>query len=431
VFGLAWSPLHNDEDPEPDLQTARKVGYNYGTVIPGGGLVGLTLGLEPGRGKPYSAVSLLVDRLSSAEIEAFLFRLGDRFGFVGLVERRPVSGFDLMLPNLERALEALTEFRSMHVGYKVRLVSNLDASELPDAEPVSIEQVVGQPDKSALVHRLINRPLRRVVGLGACVVMLVGGGTGWYGYQQNEEMRLREEAARQAYESDPNVQYERGIESRLSGAGQPGSALLDRWRAVVASLPLASGGWMLERVDCQAVACTATWQRYHGNFRDFDGQLPPGAASAPALKAVAGGTDGENLLGIRLRTEHPTGPPEGAPAGPVLQRAGLPLLREAGQFWGSVLQDRSLALAGDSQSVQLGAKLGVPVLFGPEHVNVDVAVLRQPVARVPWSLSDGLWSLKATQLPAYAIPEALTVDLSKDTITYLLTGSLYAKAKTY
>lgn len=424
VFGLEWNPLPADVGVGTSLQEARNAGYNYGAVMTDNSLVGYARELGPGKGKPYSAVLILVEQLSSSEVEAFIFQLGQQFCFVGLVDRKPINGFDLLLPSLEEALAILVEFRSIHVGHEIRITTNL-SEVLPTAEQVRVEALLTSLTPQLLVRRLINRPLRRAVGTVILVIVLIAGAIGWYLYEQIEERKRQEEAARIARESDPDFVYERAIAAILSNAGTPGNKLLQQWRDMVTAMPLTHGGWMLAKIECQRFECKATWVRFHGNFSDFDQKKPANAIESAEL----GPAPGDDLLKMSLETHHQL-PPDTSELGigqaekPVtgLDRNALPLAREATLQWGSLLQNWSL--------LNVNTKLGNAVLFGPVG-QTDPTPIKKPVVKLSWEVVDDIWSLPAANLPDYAIPETLLVTVNGLNIHYKLTGALYAKAKKF
>jgi hypothetical protein len=443
VFGLDWSPIKSPESQEADLQAARGNGYNYGALMPNASLVGLARRFEGGKPKKkmYSAVLVILDRLAASELEAYILKLGERVCFVGLVDRQPVPGFDQLLSDLPEAVAVLTEFRGMHVGQDIRICTNLDEADLPNGEKIQLDALLSGLDSGMLVRRLINRPLRRIVGTALFVAVAGAAGIGWWLYDQAEQQRAREEAERQARESDPNYIYEQAIGGLLGKIDPAGNTVLDRWREIVLALPLVHHGWTLTKVECQAIGCKALWQRDFGNFRDFDQSLPPGAKAAPEIGAV--GKD--DLLKLQLETLHPaqlevkavvdaampdTGPvpASNAAAGSVaarpggLDRARLPLQRDATTQWGSVLHDWSL--------IDAKVQLGVSALFGPSG-QTNVAAIAKPVVRFAWQIADGAWSLPAVRLPQTAIPETLLVTFQGQGVTYQLTGSLYAKGKKF
>lgn len=435
VFGLEWNPLSPGVEVEQSLQEARNAGFNYAALMADGSLVGLARDLGPGRGKAYSAVLVVVDQLASTEVEVYIFQFGQQVCFIGLVDRKPVSGFDLLLPSLDEAMAILTEFRAMHVGHEIRVLTNLQSTELPNAEQVRLDTLVSLLGPQLLVKRLINRPLRRAVGIAIFVTVVLASTVSWYLYEQAEERKRQEEAARIAHESDPNYIYEQAIQGLLKNAGTPGNLLLRQWRELLEALPIQHKGWMLARVECQAIGCKATWVRFHGSFRDFDSPKPSNAIDVPELDVAT--TD--NLLNMTLETHHqlPSMISSGsaidqasavneesaaANSGKGLDREKLPLLRAVTLQWGSLLQDWSL--------LKVSVKLEKPVLFGPPGMT-DIAPIKKPVAMMPWEIEDDIWSLPAVNLPGDAIPQSLLVTIDGLKAHYKLTGALYAKAKKF
>lgn len=433
LFGLAWSPVADERALKADLDQARRAGYSYGAWVPGGGQLGLARALDDMPGKPYSAALLLADGLSSGELEVFIFRFGAIYGFVALAHARPVAGFDATLPTLDAALALLEEFRAIHAHQSVRVVSNFEDDALV-SELVQPRLMVAHLHADAAVRRLVNRPLRRLVGGIALATFVLGGavaGALWY---QAEQERKREEAERAAREADPDYRYEQAIEQALATAGTPGNATLWRWREIAMALPITTHGWVLTRIECQRIGCKGTWRRYYGNFEDFDRRLPPGAQGLPALTLEGG------LVAAVIQSEHPLGdagtpaapsPTASAPsaspvAAPTLVRDSLPALRPAIARWGSTLQDLGL-LSETGESVAMTPATLFPGTTGTQ----DAGPIQRPVMKAAWSFSDSLWSLRDIEVPAFVVPEALTVELTDGAIKYTFTGGLYAKGKDY
>lgn len=424
VFGLEWNPIAAGVDIEEALQDARNAGFNYSALVADGSQVGLAREIGSGKGKLYSAALMMVEQLSSAEVEVYIFELGQQVCFIGLVDGKPITGFDLLLPGMDEALAVLAEFRSMHVGHEIRMLTNVQ-NVLPNAEQIRLDGMLSLLGPHLMVKRLINRGLRRAVGTAVVVVLVLAGTVAWYLYEQAEERQRQEEAARIAQESDPDYIYELAITGLLSNAGSPGNHLLQQWREMLAALPLVHKGWLLTNVECRAIGCKATWKRVVGNFSDFDQHQPTNAIDVPEL-APAGIDD---LLKITLETHHqlptePIGTPSHDPKKPAagLDRQNLPQVRDATLQWGSLLQDWSL--------LDVRAKLGKPALFGPPGLT-DPNPIKKPVMMLAWEIEDGIWSLPAVDLPDDVIADSLKVTISGKDSKYKLIGGLYAKAKKF
>ncbi|UXH80276.1 hypothetical protein [Roseateles amylovorans] len=431
AFDLDWSPVEDASAPGPELQRARKIGYNYAAMLPDGRLVGLAKGIQAGPGRPHSAVVLLIERFSSGGAEACVIGIGKQVAFIGLMDRRPVPGFDRLLNSLDAALGLLREFREIHIDQNVRLATNL-TDQIANAESLQLNAMFEMPEAASLVRPLINRALIRTVVGGTMAALVVGGSVGGMLWKQHQQRLKDEAAARQAYENDPNRIYENKIDSMLASMGQPGNALLSSWRGILQGLPLSREGWTLQRVECTRVSqeCLATWHRNYGNFNDFDAK-----ATGSALSSAGGGQDGD-LLKSAITTRHPVQVPRalasaasGAlPTLPSLQREHLPLEKDATTLWGSRLQDLTLVASGGGGSTSTTLRPGQ--LFGPPQVR-DIKVVKRPVVSMEWRLVDNIWSLPSIDLPDTAVPDNLTVQLSAGQVTYTLSGSIYAKGKPY
>jgi len=422
IFELEWSPTQDRSAPEAEFQRARKLGYNFATLLPDKSLVGLARALQPGPGKPHAAVVMLIERFCSGGAEAVLISVGNRVAFVGLMDRRPVPGFDRLVGGLDAALALLKEFRDIHADQDVRVATDL-REVIPNSEPLQIQAIFEMPEAASVVRPLVNRALRRTIIGGGTAIVLVAGALGSYLWAQYEQRKAAEEAARLAAENDPNRLYEVGIGPMLSKAGVPGNEALDRWRALLNRVPLTREGWALQRFECtqRSPECTATWTRNFGNFQDFLTR-PPTDAQDPQVHDVPG----NEVLGAAITTHYRWDERDAdTPPWQPLSRPQLPLIDDITQRWGSRLQDVALVAGNATASSLKPARL-----FGPPKVTNQAAV-RQPVVAMEWRIADGLWSLPSIDLPASAVPETLTVQLTANQITYTLTGNVYAKGKPY
>lgn len=427
IFELEWSPTQDREDPAAEFQRARKLGYSFATMLPDKSLIGLARSLQAGPGRPHSAVVMLIERFASGGAEAVLLSAGNRIAFIGLMDRRPVPGFDRLVNDLESALALLKEFRDIHSDQDVRVATDL-RDVIPNGEPLQVQSIFEMPESTSLLRPLINRVMRRLVVAGTTAALLAGSGVGYMVWNQYQARKAAEEAARLAQENDPNRLYERAIQSLMASAGQPGNTVLDHWRRLLSRVPLTREGWALQRFTCSQPSreCQATWSRNFGNFQDFLTDAPR-AGPTPTTPQVT--PDGNSdLLGATITTyysweESATALP--SPPSPMLVRDQLPPVDGITQTWGSRLQDLSLA-AGTPQAVTLKAAR----LFGPPSVT-QLTALHRPVVSLSWQVTDGLWSLPSIDLPPTAVPESLTVQLTPSQITYTLTGQVYAKGKPF
>lgn len=418
-FGLTWSPVSSSErGVAEDFNEARHVGFNYGVSTRGDEMFGLARQLEGARGKIHSGALVLAENFSAGRAEAFFLKFDKCFAVVGLVGSLPMPGFDRVFTRQTDAEACLDEFRNIHVDQDARVVTNV-AGLVEDAEVIDLEMLGGAADARTRIRRLINRPLRRMVimSVGTAVVLLGGGG--WYFWSAAEAEKARIAAEQAAREADPNFRYERGIQSVLTEAGLPGNTLLDRWRAIVLATPLQNSGWVLTKINCQPNDCTISWARAFGTFSDFHNAIPAGTTGEPELVI----TDG--VIRAQVLTRHPVA---ASPDARPLDRRALPALRNGVRELGSFMQQMSL--------VSLAPELGPFALFGPQGVG-PLEQISRPVVKADWRLqAPDLWTLSTFQLPPYVIPTSLTVQATAagagaTTLTYSLTGAIYAKGKDY
>ncbi|SEL08541.1 Pilin accessory protein (PilO) [Roseateles sp. YR242] len=428
VFELEWSPTQNRSAPDAEFQRARKLGYNFATMLPDKSLIGLAKAVQAGSGKPHAAVVMLVERFCSGGAEAVLISVGQRgVAFVGLMDRRPVPGFDRLLSGLDAALALLKEFRDIHIDQDVRVATDL-GDTIPNSEVLQTQTVFEMPEAGSLVRPLINRALRRTVLGGGTAAVVLSAALGSFLWSQHQQRKAADEAARLARENDPNRQYEANINAMLARAGIPGNVVLDQWRGLLNRLPITREGWALQRFECTQASreCVATWTRNYGNFQDFLTR-PPVGVREPRFGTLSNNND---VLGASMTTFHSWDVADQQANHQsdhqALARPTLPRVGEVPETWGSRLQDLALAAGGAANVTSLKPAR----LFGPSSVT-SLQAIQQPVVAMEWRIVDGMWSLPAIDLPPSAVPESLTVQLAPTQITYTLTGNVYAKGKSY
>lgn len=424
VFDLDWRPVDDPDALNENLSHARRSGFNHVAVMPGRQLIGLARAIQPGSGKPHSAVVLLVERFSAGGAEACLLSFGGRVAFVGLMDRLPVPGYDRLLPDMDTALSLLQEFKEIHVDHEIRVASNLPAA-VPDSETLHLDDLFSRPEGASALRLLFNKRLVRAVLSSVAVVGTIAGVGGWYLWDQQRQSEERAAAERAAAERDPNRIYESQIDDLLRQLGAPGDRLLDQWRQTIVRLPLSREGWTLQRIDCtrSARACIANWRRNYGTFAQFQRGIE---TLGTATTARADQTDGD-MLNVGMSTVHAIdeGPVTSAAAADRLVRQALPELRASTEDWGSRLQDLSLVIHSSGAD---GLFLKPATVFGPAS-SADAIAIRRPVLSMAWRITDDIWSLPSISLPANAIADSLVVQLSPSGITYSLNGSVYVKGK--
>ncbi|WP_377155359.1 hypothetical protein ACFJIX_25130 [Roseateles sp. UC29_93] len=483
AFGLDWHPVARPDEPGPDLRQARAAGYRFVARLPDGALLGLARRIDTGRRahrllhrRAHSAVALLVARFAERGAEACLIAASGtgigtrasggtstRVAFVGLMERRPVPGFDRVLPDLDAALAVLQEFRDMHPDQEVRVASHLPGQDRI-GEALAPDLLFGQPDGDTRLLPLLPARWPAALAAGLAALGLSVGFTMWMRHQREVERATldaaRHLAATAASRAQASAQRARRLGSLLEQAGRPGLAPLDRWRAAIAALPVSRAGWTLQQVDCdRSNGCVATWARHHGSLEMLDG-LPAGVIGAPSMRPEL--SAGEDALAASMQTALADTVEPPLRRGEALIAARLPPLRLAMNVWGSHLQelatvggaDASLtpgpsldgeagvsdptttstatARTGMSTTTDAASTTGTASTTGMTGADQERAdLVAQPVVRMVWRLKDGVWSLPLVQVPPYVVVETLTLNFAASQISYELSGSLFAHGLRY
>jgi hypothetical protein len=394
VFGMRWSPISKDARLGTQLQQARRSGFAYHVVSQQGSTLGLIGSPSKHRaGTMHSVAMVLSEHFSTSGAELFVFEHEGQFALVGLADNNPTPGFDTQGSREE--IEALVdEFMAMNTGQSIRLAGNVNW--LPDMADLQPTQVAERANKRSRLQIIQNPNLK--IGL-AVLTLLVFSGLG-FAYYQLEIVRSQRESLKNIIKN-PNAKYEESISAALSGVRPGGSGVLSLWRDTLKTVPMEVAGWELRSLRCKADQCTASWARASGNFAEFDGNFPYASKQRPALVPAE---KNEQLL----ETEHPAAArqPAVAPASPRpaqgLQRASLPLVRDAYLQWGSFILDAQLI---PNQSASLRAA----TLFGGEGPVQDI---RKPVLKGNWQLESDLWTLKDLRLPPYVVAESLAISRS-------------------
>lgn len=391
VFGMRWSPISKDASLGTQLQQARRTGYVYHVVSQLGNTLGVIGPLSNHRvGAVHSVAMVLAEHFSTSGAELFVFEHEGQFALVGLADSNPTPGFDT--EGSRQDIEALAdEFMAINTGQSIRLVGNVDW--LPDMADLQPTQVAERANKRSRLQTIRNPALK--IGLAVLTLLLIGGFALAY-YQLEIVWRQRQVA--EITKKNPNMQYEESISAALAGVGPGGSGSLTPWRDTLKTVPMEVAGWELRALQCKGDKCTATWVRASGNFAEFEGQFPYASQQRPGFVPA------EKTEQV-LETEHPVARPAAAapaspaPPAPGLQRATLPLVRDAYLQWGSFILDAQL-LPNQSASLRAAS------LFGGAGSENEI---RKPVLKGSWQLESDLWTLKDLRLPPYVVAESLAV----------------------
>jgi hypothetical protein len=392
VFGMRWSPISKDASLGTQLKQARRTGYAYHVVSQQGSTLGLIGPLSNhSAGAVHSVAMVLAEHFSTSGAELFVFEHEGQFALVGLADNNPTPGFDAQ--GSRETIEALAdEFMGMNTGQSIRLVGNVDW--LPDMADLQPTELAERANKRSRLRIIQSQNLK--IALAILTLLVVSGlGVGYYLL----EIVWRQSQVVETTKKNTNLLYEESISAALTGVGSSGSGSLLAWRDTLKTVPLEVAGWELRALLCKADKCTATWVRASGNFAEFDGNFPYASKQRPALVPAE---KNEQLL----ETEHPvTLLPALVPAPPAprepqgLQRANLPLVRDAYLQWGSFILDAQLL-------PNQAASLRAATLFGGTGPLEEI---KKPVLKGSWQLESDLWTLKDLRLPPYVVAESLAV----------------------
>jgi len=410
VFGVHWTPVTSDIRLGKLLETARQDGYVNYVSHSYQDTVGFIGALPAGVKKAYSAAIILSLQFSEGGTELFVFRQGDLYGLVGLIEYSPTPGFDA-IGNEDEIKVLAEEFKQLNASQLLRFYGNV--AWFPEHELLELTKVAQKTNNTKSAVQVIPN-VKRLMALIAISVLVLGGIYAGYVYYQ--DILQEQEISLQAALNDPNRLYETAIASAIKTTGTPGRAKLNQWQAFFDKLPLNVSGWVAKTVICAATKCEVQWVRISGTLTDFEAALPVALHGKTLFKVDRG------LVNSELLTTHEMADfPQTDGIDKAIDRAELINLTDAQNQWGSALQNFSLL---PKSTVALTA----PVLFGNSTATVET--LNKPIVRGTWVLEHELWSLPDLEIPDFVVPETLTVLIDlKANLRYKLEGAFYAKGK--
>jgi hypothetical protein len=413
VFVLDWRLYNRSSDLSRTMRTVQRLGYSH-YLTAATDIAGFAYGIDRRiKQKPHAAAMHLAETSSRGGLEMFVFRITETlYSLTVLSESKPVPHFD-QVGSLDEVMALIQEYKALQSGQAIRYVGNVE--ELLDIEKMALSDAFGLPDPEAALQGLPNYQFR--IQLAAIMVPVVliasAGGYWWFSQKQKTERQ------RLTQQQDPNLIYERQVDSALQQIGPDGNLALARWREVFGKLPVTRSGWRLEKVVCEKDSCTAHWRRESGSVNVVKSHPPAGMVSMLPSKPQSGDSPAEALIETTFSVE--------PPAGVELSRKRneLPTSDQAETVLTSQLQD--MALLPDAH-----VKLKPPELFPSTGATLEQ--LMRPVIRGEWSITHELWSLGDLKLnlPAQAV-QNLTIQLDEKTKNwvYTLTGHYYAKGKKY
>lgn len=413
AFGIDWRFYGDGKELRQTLWSAHRSRLSHYILGDTQDLIGLMRGLSGEfKGKPHAAALHLAESVSRGGTELFVFKLtNDLYSITALQDSRPVLPFDRVGSRSE-ILTLAGQFQLQCVGQELRQVGN--TGELEDEENLKLTDAFGRPVDRVRLKAVPNFRLI-LIGLGALLVLgLIATTTSWWLGKE----RAQADMARKQRERDPNVMYEKEVETAIKAMGLTAQLQLSSWRETIKDIPESHGGWGLSKISCSVDRCEAQWERTFGNYQDF--HLKP----LPGLISAADTQNADNPAQAGIQTVHKVNLPVNPPA--ALSRAELPAMRESVQLLASQLQDLALLPNGE-------IKLGPPALY-PAVQGLNPQLINKPVVQGKWSLSHELWTLGDLDFKGKGLSvQALSIVRDEKTKEwmYLLTGSYYAKAKDF
>lgn len=409
VFGVRWSPVSKSSPLRKQLKVGRQKKYPYFVLASEKTAVGL-IGAFPEsvdrKVKKYSASLVLSEFFSTSGAELFVFEYAGQCALVGMSENNPLPGFDAMGTRGE--IQALAqEFMEMNSERQIRYVGNVDW--LDDISQMPPAQMVERLNSRARLRAMPNPTLQ----LSILALALLVGGSLWGASNYLEKAWAEKQIQINPPPPNPNFAYERSIAADLEKAGQAGNQTLNAWKKLFRTVPVESGGWLLQSFECKPHECTGKWRSESSSFEDFEKAFPYPSIKRPAMVPT---DNGDRIL----QTTHPLPAPvksaatELAPAS-KLTRETLPQARDAYLQWGSFIQDFNL-IPGQKGSIKAANFYGAG----------SIEKIKNPVFKGTWSLDSELWTLPDIFLPAYVVPESLSIICSETPVA--LTASTPAGA---
>lgn len=179
---------------------------------------------------------------------------------VALRDGAPAPGFDGYGPT-DEIIETARKFIQMSAN-GVTVYGNckeLDPVSLTLAELVAKSTTI----KAARIRR-IPRPWVRYSGVLAVVLLICGGAKFYYNYDISQKKLA---AARLAYVNIEEA-YAKNVGVRFNEA-TPIKASFAKIKEMLASTPVAVGGWGLSEIACQKDGCSYLWKNEFGTNRSF------------------------------------------------------------------------------------------------------------------------------------------------------------------
>ncbi len=411
VFVLDWRLYTRSSDLSRTMRSVQKQGYTH-YLTAAMDVAGFAYGIDRKiKQKSHSAAMHLAETSSRGGVEMFIFRITEAlYSLTVLSDSKPVPHFD-QVGSLGEVMALIQEYEALQSGQSIRYVGNVE--ELSNIEKMTLSDAFGLPEPEAALEGLPNYQFRILLAAVMVPAILIASAGGYWWFNQKQKI----ERQRLTQLQDPNLVYERQVDSALQQIGPEGNQALVRWREVFGKLPVERSGWLLEKVVCQADTCTVNWRRSTGSVNDFKNNPPVGMASMTTSQS------GENPADAVIETTFPVTSPSGVEM--ARKRNELPTSDQATTVLSSQLQD--IALLPDAQ-----VKLKPPELYPSTGAKPEQ--LMRPVIRGEWSITHELWSLGDLRLdlPAQAL-QSLTIlqDQNTKNWVYTLTGHYYAKGKKY
>lgn len=150
-------------------------------------------------------------------------------------------------------------------GFAYTVYSN-DSSMFPNAVLLSDKQLWAASGR----HSTLGKVPLDIVKLASMAMLALVGVTAAYGWDAHRERQRQLEVQRQQALADPTPAYLAALTPALSKVGVRGSEA-SRLLSIAARYPLQANGWVLQAVECSAIArqCMSSWLRNGGTTEDL------------------------------------------------------------------------------------------------------------------------------------------------------------------
>lgn len=298
------------------------------------------------------------------------------------------------IENRTRAVEIVHEYRARQIQFRVFC----DTDEYENSTTIEWDELIDYADKSNICNKIPRNPARLLlIGLGFLSVSLYGA----YHVLVVIPNKAEAEARRQA-ELDRTPIYLKALSQAMEQVGWSIPSLVS-FTQNIKSMPYFYKGWALKTMECNAVACTETWERQGGLITELVQMRPESSYQSEDSKSDKTAVLHTPNKGEPMRLTNEMLTPSGTPLHMVL-KPPLNVLENAGA------------------TGQIGESMTWPVM-PMDGVKPDVVVKR---TRVDLSYKLPHVSEAINSFPKNFVPETFSLSAAQG-MTIVIKGFIYEK----